>query len=128
MACLAARLSLQLWVWRLLSLFVTNGGKFRRFHSFGQRIGHFLNATPDDSDRQGLRIKLIDGQSDLRLIGTFSIGQEGDLDGESLLGRDNSLQGRDDDLLALLLVVELKLKIEWNRVLDGVVLSEGCGT
>ena len=66
---------------------------------------------------------MLNGQSRFRFIRAFVIGKKGDLYVQCLLGGDDSLQGRYDDFLALLLVVELEFEVEGYGVLDGIVLN-----
>jgi len=70
-----------------------------------------------------LEVELLNGQSRFTFIRAFGVGKKGDLYGQCLLGGDDSLQGRNDDFLELLLVVELELEVEGHGVLDGIVLN-----
>lgn len=65
----------------------------------------------------------MDGQRNLRSVGILGRRQKGNLNCQSFLRRNDSLQRRDNDLLTLLEIVELELKIKRNRILDWIDLN-----
>jgi hypothetical protein len=65
----------------------------------------------------------MDGQRNLRSIGILSRWQKGNLNCQSFLRRNNSLQRRDNDLLTLFEIVEFELKVERDSILDWIDLN-----